>query len=126
MVISSEPGASAGYTNANGGHFKNEGEFNIDFFTKSGRPRHITFQNADVSMPIISIGKLTDAEHEVTFTATGGRILHLKSGEIDEFIRLHGVYWIELNVDETLLKPGGGTTEPGKNVSLDFLEAGAP
>ena len=70
-----------------------------------GYERTFTFDDADVTVPILSIGKLTDNDNDVLFQKRGGKIIHVPSGEEIHFKRMHGVYFIIFNVNRALLKP---------------------
>lgn len=73
--------------------------------SEESRTRTYTFQNAPVTAPILSIGKLTDDDNDVLFQTRGGNIIHVSSGEEIAFVRRHGVYFIKLNIDWRILQP---------------------
>lgn len=109
---SKEPGASSGYTAANGTHIENQGEFEVKYISSGGHKRSIVFQNADVQIPITSTGRMADADFETTYRKHDGIIHHLPTGQKDRFIRAHGVYWIEMNVVDDFQPPSPTPTPP--------------
>ena len=93
-------------TTATGGVFSNNGKFGIAFTKQEGHAYSTTFQTADVTMPILSTGRMADSDCVSTFRKDGGTILHEPSGEISHFIRCHGVYFVKLTVDANVLNTG--------------------
>ena len=93
-------------TTATGDAFSNNGQFDVAFATKEGHRYSTTFTNADVTMPILSTGRMADSDCLSTFGKNGGTILHTPSGEISEFIRCYGVYFVKLVVDPNVLNEG--------------------
>ena len=86
---------SVEFATATGDIFGSKGQFTVEAESMEGYKRKYTFQNADVTVPILSIGKLTDDEHDVMFKKHGGKIIHVPTGEEIHFIRRHGVYFIQ-------------------------------
>ena len=82
---------------------------------KRGRKREMTFQNAPVMIPILSSGKITDEDNDVTYTKWGGYIRDNFNGDISKFIRAYGVYWIKMICEDGLLrkKPDADFGRPG-------------
>ena len=78
-----------------------------------GHKRTYTFDDADVTVPILSNGKLTDDGNDVLFQKRGGKIIHLETGEIIHFKRMHGVYGITMNINNELPRPPPPPTVPG-------------
>ena len=66
------------YQNADGSPLPNKGEFDIEFTTDAGHHRKSTFQNADVMMPICSLGEFADNDCDVLLQKHGGKILTLR------------------------------------------------
>ena len=89
----------------------------VDAESLEGYKRRITFQDTDVTLPILSIGLMTDDDNDVLFQKRGGKSIHNPTGEIIEFTRMHGVYFIEPKFDHDLLTPP--TTKPD-HVPQDF------
>ena len=105
-TLQASPCQGDAYTAANGTPIINKGQFDLDFVTKEGHHRTVTFQNGDVAFPILSTGLICDQGNEVTYNARGGRITCTATGEEDEFIRALGVYWIELQLPEHIQPQG--------------------
>ena len=91
---------------ATGQPFANLGEFEVPFHTQEGHPYTTTFQNAEVSMPILSTGRMADSGCTSTFKKDGGTIHHEPSNAVSHFIRCHGVYFVNMVVDPELLNTG--------------------
>ena len=91
------------YVVANGGEIPNRGEWTLAFKTETGQPRRITFQNAEVGMPIISTNGLTAEQNEVTYRYEDGYILHVPTGERTPFIARNGVYVLQMRVPRRLV-----------------------
>ena len=99
---------------ATGAVFENKGEFDLEFKTPEGHRYKTTIQNADVTVPILSTGRMADHDHTSTFQKAGGFIKDDLTGNISKFIRCHGVYFIQLTVDEAMLNAGLPFQRPGK------------
>ena len=59
------------YSTAVGSPFDAHGEFKVHFTTQEGQKRHVTFQNAPVTVPILSSGKMCDEGNEITYNKKG-------------------------------------------------------
>ena len=98
----------------------------IDLVSQEGYNRTYTFDDADVTVPILSIGLMAEDENDVTFFAKsrnrGGKIHHLPTGEEIMFDKKYGVYWILFDVDEDILQPDTVNT----NSNMDFHRHGDP
>jgi hypothetical protein len=53
-------------------------------------------QVTDVKKPLMSVARICDAGHEVTFSATGGAIKHMKTGQVTSFERVDNVYRLKV------------------------------
>ena len=60
---------------------------------------------------------MTDDNNDVLFQKKGGKIIHIPTGEIIEFVRVHGVYFLELRFDHDLRQP---KTDDPTNAKPDF------
>ena len=60
------------FTTATGDPFGSEGEFKVPFQTQEGHNRVITFQNAPVTVPIISASRICNEDASVTYETWGG------------------------------------------------------
>ena len=92
---------------ATGDLFQNLGEFDLDFKTQEGHHYKTTMQHAEVSVPILSTGRTADHDHTSLFKKDGGTITDDITGNVSKCIRCHGVYFIQLDVDEKILNPSG-------------------
>ena len=89
--------ASTGaFAAANGSPIHNLGNFQVDFWTQEGHARQITFQNANVSFPILSTGRIADNNNTIWYDKDGGEIVDMQTGETSRFVRAMGVYWIQM------------------------------
>ena len=86
------------YRAANGSPIENMGQVMALFDDSSGRRCGLPFQVAAVERPLVSVTRLTEAGHSVTFTKDGGEIHHLSSGRRIPLLREKGVYILEMNV----------------------------
>ena len=59
---------------------------------KNGARTSAIFQVADVSRPLMSVGKVCEMGNRVLFGAGGGYILNIASGEATPFYKRDGVY----------------------------------
>ena len=56
----------------------------------------MTFQVAQVNKILASVAGICDNSNEVTFTATGVRIVSIRNGRIDKFRRHGNVYVMDI------------------------------
>ena len=84
------------YTSANVGTNLNLGEQQVPVRLSNGAKTIATFQVADVSRPLMSVGKLCEMGNRVIFGANGGVILNLRSGQVTPFVKDEGVYSFEM------------------------------
>lgn len=93
--------AQARYTAANGTEVENSSfEMAIPFTSDEGNKGEITFQDADVDTPIISTGKLVDADLDSYFPKKGGKSVNTPSEKDINVFRCHGVYLLLLHVPQ--------------------------
>ena len=100
-----DTGSSVQFQTATGQPFESKGKLTVDAESMEGYRRRIVFDDADVSIPILSIGLMTDNDNDVLFQKKGGKIIQLPTGEEIAFIRMHGVYFVELKFDMDILEP---------------------
>ena len=91
---------------ATGQPFENKGELTVPDHTQEGHQYSTTFQNADVTMPNLSTGRMADSDCASTFKKDGGTILHEPFGEISHFILCYCVYSVKLVVGSNILNTG--------------------
>ncbi len=70
-----EDGKLRNFVAANGGKIKNFGEADVAMVQDSGQDICNTFQVADVSRPLHSVGVITDTKKEVLFTSAGAVVV---------------------------------------------------
>ena len=80
------------YFTADGTRIPNQGQKKFTSFTEEGRPVETTYQIAEVSRPLQSVGRICDNNKAVVFGASGGYILDLATNEKVAFCREQGVY----------------------------------
>jgi hypothetical protein len=94
------------YVTANGNTMPNKGEKHIPVVTAEGHKCLLNMQVTDVKKPLMSVARICDAGHEVVFTAEGGRIKHLGSGQVTKFQRVDNVYRLRVNLPSGFARPG--------------------
>ena len=95
-------GSRAGvtYVAANGMQMPNRGEKRVRVKTKEGCCCELKMQVTDVRKPLMSVSKICDAGHRVTFTSTGGEIMEMGTGKVTKFDRVDDVYRLEVELPE--------------------------
>ena len=88
------------YTAANGDMMPNRGRKVVKVTTNEGQKRSMNMQNTDVNRALMSVAKICDAGHTVTFTSDGGVIKHNRTGEETKFRRENNVYRMTVKMDE--------------------------
>ena len=84
------------YLAASGATIPNEGETVVDAVDAAGTPMpRMTFHNAKVGMPILSVRKLCKKGARVEFHDKGG-VIKLLGGKVTPFVLKHGVYFVRL------------------------------
>ena len=97
--VVSSPMSRAGltYHAANGAPIANLGQAMVHFETE-GQKCGMAFQIADVERPLVSVSKLIEGGHAVTFGKQGGLIEHTASGRKVHLIRKGGVFLLKMTV----------------------------
>jgi len=89
--------AGKGFIAAGGNKIANEGEACLNL--RSGKQKMTsTFQIARVTRPLMSVGKICDAGHEVLFTRTHAIVRNLQGREICRFARKGGLYLLNFKL----------------------------
>ena len=88
------------YHTADGTRIPNLGQKTFDAVSEQGSALSQTFQIADISRPLTSVGELADAGNVVVFGRKGGYVLNVDSGRRLDFKREHGVYLLRTWVQE--------------------------
>ena len=89
------------YTAANGDTMPNKGCKRVKVTTREGQLRTMNMQVTDVNRALMSVAKICDAGHTVTFTTDGGVIKNTRSGEETKFRRENNVYRMTVKLNET-------------------------
>lgn len=94
-------GSRAGvkYMAANGSIMPNRGEKDVKVVTEEGDHCTLRMQVTDVQKALVSVSKICDAGHEVTFTKDGGEIKHIQSGQTTKFKRADDVYRLNVKLN---------------------------
>ena len=93
------------FSTATGEPFGSNGEMSVNFESLEGHQKTFTFKNADVAIPILSTGLLTDDDHESTFRKKDGGLTHVPTIQTIKFFRMYGVYFFRFKVDKSILAP---------------------
>ena len=88
------------YHTADGTRISNLGQKSFDAVSEQGSALSQTFQIADISWPLTSVGELADAGNVVVFCRKGGYVLNVDSGRRSDFKREHEVYLLRTWVQE--------------------------
>ena len=89
------------YFSADGSRIPNKGEKAFSAWTNDGHQIGQTFQMADVTRPLCSVGRMTDQNNMVIFGRKGGYILNLIDKSAIFFPRNQGVYTLQTWVKKT-------------------------
>ena len=83
VAIQESPGSRRGqnYLSASGERLPNQGQQVLSIHTDAGDRMSATFQIADVSRPLTSVGKICDTNKRVIFGRGGGVIQCLTTGQ---------------------------------------------
>ena len=61
----------------------------------------VRMQVTDIRKSLMSVSKVCDAGHRVTFTAHGGCIEHIETGQVTNFERRGGVCILNVKLDDS-------------------------
>ena len=102
IPMSASPGSRAGveYLAANGATMRNQGEKIVPLVTKDGVQCDLKMQITDVKRPLMSVARICDAGHRVTFDSNGGVIESLDGRVKVPFSRMNNVYRLCVHVDD--------------------------
>ena len=81
----------------------NKGEADVKFVAEVNQVRQITFQNADVGMPIVSTNKLAHEDNDITYRKDDGYITNTVTEAKTPFIARDGVYFIKMKVPKNAM-----------------------
>ena len=111
VAIQDSAGSRMGqhYGSASSHRIPNLGEQRITGVVPGGAERAMTFQVAEVTRPLLSVGRICDRGNVVTFGSSGGVITDLVTGEETPFVRDgEGMYQLEFWM------PAPGFQRPGR------------
>ena len=86
------------YVTANGSFMPNRGEKEMRVTTAEGNHCMLRMQVTDVHKPLMSVARICDAGHEVTFKRNGGVIVNEDTGASTAFARVDNVYRLCVNL----------------------------
>ena len=109
------------YVSAGNDRIPNVGEQTVHFKTKEGHRAALKWQCAPVTKPLLSVSHICDAGHRVTFEASGGYMVNLKSGRKTSFRRKNNVYVLDMVVEVDDV--AAGSTTAGDH-GVDFHRQG--
>ena len=93
------------YHTADGTRIPNLGQKTVEGYSDDGMAITQTFQIAEISRPLTSVGELADSGNVIVFGRKGGFVLNPTSGKRLDFPREQGVYqlqtWVQEPVTET-------------------------
>ena len=114
VVVTESTGSKSGqkYMTADGTKISNQGQKSFTTITEDGRAVGVTYQIADISRPLNSVGRICDKGNAVVFMKDGGYVMNLWSGERTRFSREEGVYILKTWVPRSTL-PSPGASAPG-------------
>ena len=107
------------YGSASGHKIPNLGEQHIKGVMGNGSERAMKFQVAEVTRPLLSVGRICDTGNEVTFGRNGGVSVDLVTGEETPFIRdTDGMYqlefWMDAGAGRAVESSPPGFARPGR------------
>ena len=118
FVVEESPGSKAGrgFWAANNKRIPNEGQTLLRLKANDGSGMCSTFQVAEVSRPLWSVGKICDQGFTTTFTKTHARITDENGKEILVFERRNGLYLGLVQVRNPKFRPrnDAGFARPSK------------
>ena len=100
---------------ASGEELKSRGCFKLTALSAEGNEVTQTFEDADVDMPIMSVGELSSngtLGSTVLFSEQDGHIVDIKTDAASKFYKRRGVYFMKIFVPKD------------KNLSPDFTRPG--
>ena len=102
IPVSASLGSRAGveYLAANGTTMRNQGEKVVPVVTQDGFQCDLKMQITDVKRPLMSVARICDAGHKVTFDSKGGVIESINGSVKVPFSRVNNVYRLCVQVDD--------------------------
>ena len=84
------------YSCADDGRLYNEGEKRVSGVTDEGERLNVEWQVTQVSRPLLSVTKLSEAGYSTSFDDTGGVIRSKRTGKTIRVHKRHGIYVVDL------------------------------
>ena len=94
------------YTSASGQRMPNQGEQHLPVAFDNGIKTTAIFQIAEVSRPLIGVGRVCEMGNRVIFGSSGGVIVNLSTGKETRFERKEGVCTFTIWIPPPELAPG--------------------
>jgi len=105
-MVKSIPGKDERYyVAANGARIKDLGEKQVEFKTSEGYDRKVKFRVANVTKPLISVGRITEAGDDVVFKGPNPHI-KCKNGRVINMRKERGVFVLDMWIDTEAHGPG--------------------
>ena len=100
IAIAPSVGASRGqtYSVANGEDLDNLGQKTLAAHTAEGQSGPVTFQMANVTRPLFSVGQACDDGNLVIFGSMGGMILNVNTHQVSSFKRVNRNYELDFGI----------------------------
>jgi len=113
-MVSPSPASIAGkgFVAADNGRIANEGQADLNLAVGKNKLRS-TFQVAEVTRPLWSVGKICDQGFEARFTKTKATILDEQGREVLSFERRNGLYLAMIQLRNPKYKPKSTPGFPG-------------
>ena len=106
--------AGAVYRTATGQPFPNKGQMTIPCTTQEGHRKTFVFQNADVTLPILSTSNMADSDNDILYQKHGGKVAEVSTNKFSEFDRHGNVYFMKVYLKkQAFRKPKPGFARPG-------------
>ena len=115
IPITESPGSRQGqhFMTADGTRIPNKGQKSFTAVSEEGQRLGLTFQIADVSRPLASVGKMCDNHKAVLFMRKGGYVIDLNTGDRTRFNREEGVYIMKTWAPKTHTSANRRSPAPG-------------
>ena len=98
-TIPSSGSDKTSYILPSGAELKHHGEKRVNILTQEGSRCAIRMQVTDINKSLMSVSRICDTGHRVTFDSNGGFIEHIETGQRTAFNRKGGVYVLRAELD---------------------------
>ena len=105
----------ATYYTATGDPFHNMGQFDLEWTTENGNHKHVKFNHAKVSIPILSMSRWNNRGHKSILDddQSPSYTVEKATGAEDPVIHRHGTYFMNMYVPTRFLNMPRGFVKPG-------------